>query len=205
MFRISFILILLLLAGNVSAQEAELLLQNIQQKFEETEDFIADFDQRSNSEIEDYSYRLQGAIYFKKGNQFKLELKEQEIISDGYTVWNYDKSKNRVVISPYEDEMTAFSLDMFIFEFPEKSLLEATRDIETAYAGLVLKSNSNDTNFTEIKLFVDENFVVKIIEITDFSETKYLINLFNIRLNAGLDSGIFNFEPPEGTKIVDLR
>jgi len=199
------ILILFLPFSFVNAQSADELLNNIQKKFEGTEDFIADFEQSMASSIDQYSYSLNGTLYYKKGNNFKIELKQRQIISDGHSVWNVDTKLNRVVISPFENELTAFSLDMFIFEYPDKCVISEITDSETGYKGLLLKSDNDENEFTEIKLFVDEYFVIKNIEIEDFNETKYLINLFNVRLNVKLDSGIFNFQSPKGMKIVDLR
>ena len=91
------------------------LVEKLQNKFASIEFLSADFSQNYNSESS-----LKGKFYFKKKNNYRIELPNNIIISDGTTIWNNDTKRERVVISNLDEDPLAFSLSEYIFTYPEK-------------------------------------------------------------------------------------
>jgi outer membrane lipoprotein-sorting protein len=66
-------------------------LKNVKDKFSTIKDFSAELKQGGKNQV------FNGTIYYKKQNKFRIELKNMSIISDGSTIWNYNKKDNKVV------------------------------------------------------------------------------------------------------------
>lgn len=182
---------------NSSAQVTG-LLKELQNRFNSVTDISADFKQFTNGKLS-----VSGRFLYKKSNKLRLELKNAVIISNGSDNWNYNKKENKVVISSSdENDPGVFSLEKFIFDYPAKCSVEESFENGANIIKLVPKNSS--LNFSSAKLFPNNNLLEKLV-ITDTGGQTYLIEFTNIKLNPGLPENKFNFTPPEGTKVIDLR
>jgi outer membrane lipoprotein-sorting protein len=97
--------------------KAKDLLKAVQDKFSNLEDLSANIKQSV-----DGRKSISGKIYYKDGNKFFLDLTNFNIISNGSTVWNFNKKENKVVINEFdESDPSALSLNEIINEYPEES------------------------------------------------------------------------------------
>jgi outer membrane lipoprotein-sorting protein len=174
------------------------LVEKLQNKFESIKYLSADFTQNYNSES-----TLNGKFYFKKEDNYRIELPNNIIISDGSTIWNNDKKRDRVVISNLDEDPLAFSLNDYIFTYPKKC--EAFEEKNNNGYVLNLSAVNSDLNFKIAKLWINENYLIDKIEVVDFNNNSFLLYFKNITVQNVLDNSLFIYQGNPKTKIIDLR
>jgi len=195
---------LILLTISLNAQTANEIIQKIQTKFSSVEDLKANFTQKINSSMNEDQMILSGKFFFKKKNKLRIEVKNRVIVSDGDTIWNYDKTADKVIISTYDSDYTSFSLHEIINSYPEQCKKEKISD-QSGLLVVKLTPNDDQLNFKSAVIFVNMNDIVEKVEITDFNNLQFVFKLNSIELNNNLSEQLFNFKPTEGVEIIDLR
>ncbi|GIK59630.1 MAG: outer membrane lipoprotein carrier protein LolA [Ignavibacteriota bacterium] len=194
-----FFISVLFLSNSLGQANPQELLKNIQDKFNSINDLSADLAQSVNGKI-----NLKGKVFYKKDNHLRFEFENNVIVSDGETSWNYSKKQNKVIISDYDSEGNKIlSIRQLIYEYPEDCKLSMSEvdGIKT----LELIPQDDTFTFNSIKLFVDsENLIIKVL-IDDPATGNIQVNLSDIQINKGLADSYFQFLPPEGSQIIDLR
>ena len=88
MIRRLIIVFLFFAVSSLAGEKENELVNRLQKKFGTINDLTVDVFQKSHGkEI------LSGKLSYKKENQFYLDLKSNLIVSDGSTIWNYNKGK----------------------------------------------------------------------------------------------------------------
>jgi len=199
--KIFFIgVVTLFFLNNSFAQDnAQEVLENLQAKFNTINDLSAELTQSVNGNV-----NLKGKIFYKKENQLRFEFKNILIVSDGETSWSYNQKDNKVVISDYESEGNKIlSIRQLIFEYPESC------DINTFESEgqkvLELIPNDDTFSFNSIQLFIDKDYIITKALMDDPASGKIEIDLSNYQLNKNLPDSFFQFSPPEGSQVIDLR
>jgi len=198
------IIFVILLAGIVNAQTADEVVQEIQAKFSTINDLKANFTQKIYSSEKKNPTILTGKFYFKKDNSLRIEVKDRLIVSNGVTVWNFNKSTNKVIISKYDNDYTNFSLPEIINSYPDmcdKEIVERKPRVTE----IKLTPKDDRLNFKSVLISVDKNNVITNVEITDYNNMKFVFELDSVQLNNKLSGQLFNFEPSEGVEVIDLR
>jgi outer membrane lipoprotein-sorting protein len=186
-----------LLFASVFAQErADDILKKVQDKFSSIKSFSADFYESQSS--------AEGVFYFKKENQFKILTSKQEITNNGSTIWNYDLKLNRVVINDVENEQSSFSLRQYLFDYPKKCNVNIL-DTNSVEKALQFIPRSDELGFSSAKIYIDEDNLVKKIELNNNLDSGIKFEFKNINLDVDLSADFFNFNPPKGSRIIDLR
>jgi len=174
------------------------LLNAVQSKYNSINTLTADFSKSSGSK-EDFS----GKIYLKKENKLRIELKNNTIITDGETFWNYNKKENKVIINNYdESEPSELSLNNFIQVYPSKSNVSSGE--EGNYKILRLVPKTAELNFSSAKLYINKDDLVEKV-IIDGNSGNSTITLSGYKLNQDIPDSEFTYSPPKGIKVIDLR
>ena len=174
------------------------LLNAVQSKYNSINTLTADFSKSSGSK-EDFS----GKIYLKKENKLRIELKNNTIITDGETFWNYNKKENKVIINNYdESEPSELSLNNFIQVYPSKSNVSSGE--EGNYKILRLVPKTAELNFSSAKLYINKDDLVEKV-IIDSNSGNSTITLSGYKLNQDIPDSEFTYSPPKGIKVIDLR
>jgi outer membrane lipoprotein carrier protein len=189
---------ILIFSLNLFAQDADKLLRNLQETFSAINDFTAEIKQEGDNPV------FTGKLFYKKENKFRLELKNMTIVSDGETIWNYNKKDNRVVVDDVRaSESVPFSFETLLNEYPSKSNLssrkEGNRDIL-----ILTPKTSSELNFREAAISVNSENLIEKISINN-GNNRIVINISGYSINKDLPDSRFNFKTPEGSKIIDLR
>ena len=147
---------------------------------------------------------LKGKVYYKKENQIRFEFKNILIVSDGETSWSYNQKDNKVIITDYESEGNKIlSMRQIIFEYPQDCDLSTFKSEDQTVLELI--PNDNEFSFTSIKLFIDgDNLITKAL-IDDPATGEIQIELSDYQLSKNLPDSFFQFSPPEGSQVIDLR
>jgi len=193
---INLLMSLLLIA---SQNQQDSVISKMQQKFETVKTLQADFVQTSNN-----INLMKGKFYFSQKENYRIELENNTLISNGETIWNIDKKRNKVIISNVEDDPLAFSLHEYIYEYPKKCKITVLK-IEGDNNLVILDSDGSNLNFKLAKLWVNKNYLITKIIFEDFSGSEYEFSFSNIKLNVNLDSEIFVFQENKDYKTIDFR
>jgi len=180
-------------------ENANAVLKNIQDKFNSISDLSAQITQSVNDKV-----NLRGKAFYKKDNCLRFEFDNMLIISDGETSWNYNKKQDKVIITDYENEGNKIlSIRQIIFEYPEGCELNTFEFEGNKVLELIPKDDT--FSFNSVKLFIDsENLITKVL-VDDPATGTIQIDLSNYQLNKNLPDSYFQFSPPEGSQVLDLR
>lgn len=204
--RIKF-LIYLLLSAALNAQSATDILNKVQNKFRSINNFSASFSQIYKQTQEQTGTKVTGKILYEKKNKFNVDLNTISIISDGETIWNYNKKSNRVVISNHEKDPTSFSLEMFIFDYPPMCDTKLIKDenVKNGDELLELIPKNQKLQFKIVRILVNPDGMISNLEITDYMDIHYIFQFSNIKFNQDIPGSKFTYSPPKGIQIIDLR
>ena len=186
-------------ATTFAQEDAQEVLKNIQNKFESITDLSAQLSQSVNGNV-----NLKGKVYYKKENQIRFEFKNILIVSDGETSWSYNQKDDKVIITDYESEGNKIlSMRQIIFEYPKDCDLSTSESEGQTVLELIPKDD--EFSFSSIKLFIDKNNLINKALINDPAAGEIQIDLDNYQLNKSLPDSYFQFSPPEGSQVIDLR
>ncbi|MEI7811628.1 MAG: outer membrane lipoprotein carrier protein LolA [Ignavibacteria bacterium] len=185
-----------------------LVLQKLQKKFNSINTLSADFEQISRMTEKNKSLVSKGKLYYQKENKYRIEFKNIELISDGITIWNFNKHTNKVVINSLTNDPNSFSLKNIIIDLPVRSKVESleadTIAGQKCYVTL-LTSLKGEQSFRSVKIWSDNKDLIRRIEMADHNGFINIFELSGLKINQKIPAGKFNLEIPEGTETVDLR
>lgn len=197
--RLIILIILAIVYGYAYGQgNTDALLKSIQSKYNSITSISVNFNKSAGSK-EDFS----GKLFLKKENKLRIELKNNIIITDGETFWNYDRKQKKVIINNYDpSDPSEFSLDSFVNDYPSKCTLSS--GTEEDFRTLTLVPKTNDLNFKTAKLYINEVSLIEKVVLENNAGTS-TITLSGYKLNQNVPDSEFTFSPPEGIKVIDLR
>lgn len=199
-------IIIVFLSQILYAQSGSSVIKNLQVKFNKISNLTADFSQ----DIVDFSGKkemtMHGKFLYEKGNKFRVELKNILIVSNGKTLWNYNKKFNRVVIKKLNGDASNFMLQKFIFDYPKKCNVKLVKNnsLEKGYSIILIPRNKK-VQFKSIQIWTNKTYMIKKISIKNYNNVTINVQFDHIRLNKSLKDKLFHFIPPEGSKIIDFR
>lgn len=191
---INFLLCLFILVFSNSGET----ISKLQNKFESIKYLQADFKQSSNE-----GNSISGKFYFLKKNNYRIELGNNIIISDGQSIWNEDIKRKKVVISNVDEDPLAFSLYEYIYDYPAKCKISEEK-VENGYV-ITLDASATDLNFKTAKLSINDEYLINKISVTDFGNNEFILNFNNINIDKVMDSDLFKYKEDKNNKIIDLR
>jgi len=201
--KTKIIILFFLCAVYLPAQSGNEVLKKIQSKFNSITDFSASFTQVIIDENGKAGTKLNGSFFYKRKNKFIVELKNQMIISNSDIIWNFDKGQKRVVISYFSDDPSTFSLERYIFDYPKLCRIKLIKNGNEEIINLIPKDENLE--FTDIKIWPDKDNMISRIELTDIAGVKFQIQFNDIKINQQIEDSKFNFNPPKGIRVIDLR
>jgi len=180
--------------------QSQSLLKNIQNKFDSVQTLKSEFVQEVKLAGQSKPTSISGTFFYKKKNHYRIELNSRHIISDGESVWNYDKGMGKVIITPVDDDPLSFSLYRYIMQYPNYCSVESELKNE-----LKLEPNSDELELEYIKIWCDNNFIIKKVEVMDYSKNIYSFTFGSVDIEKQISDSVFLFSPPKGIKVIDLR
>jgi outer membrane lipoprotein-sorting protein len=210
-----------LLAVSVEAQnvpqnpkdpKAKAILDKLSQKTKGYTSITAEFEFRLLNKAEGIDDKQDGTIILKD-DKYKLKLAEQEIISNGTTVWTYLKDVKEVQISEVdeeeEDEVFLNPKKIFtIYESGFKYVLndEEVRDGKTCHVIKLYPENPGGKPFHTIILYIDKSKnQMQSMEVKSKDGNTFIYTIKSFVENKSYSSTLFEFKTPEGVEEIDLR
>ncbi len=197
----------LFIGQSAIAQDADLIANRLQEKYDGVESMRATFTQTMKSDYLDSSESTTG-LFVLNGKQFRVETTNQTFVTDGVVTWLFNSESNELLVNDYVEE-DMFPVRQLIFEYEDRYNVDGVRS-ETIGGQktnvLSLSAKDEADLYRSVTLFVrDKDTVVTRLEILDANDTLMIFELTDIEVNPALDAGLFVFTPPAGTEVIDLR
>lgn len=197
-----------------NTQDAKKLLEQVSKKYNGYKTFQSDFEIAIH-DSKNQTFTESGIIYFNKPKQqFAILLNEQEILSDGKSVWNIAKDIKEVQITEAQsNENTIGPNNLFTFyqkgynykmqedeKYSNKGKEEILKVVE-------LTPISTKTNYSKIILRINKNGHIHDVNVFDKSNNHYSYTINSLYLGKNIPNTFFSFDKrkyPEH-EIIDLR
>lgn len=126
----------------------------------------------------------------------------ETIVADGNTVWIYDEALDQVTVRPQSASISDTPLMILtdISQLDETFLVTELGDFESMQL-LELRSRDEESEFERIIIGLDVEGI-KMMVMEDAYGQRTEIRFSDIVKNAEIDTGLFNFTPPEGVDVV---
>lgn len=194
--------------------EAKKVLNEVSQKYDAYKTIRSEFN-LTVQDADKSTYTNTGTMYFNKPKkQYAIKMQDQEILSDGKTVWNISKDIKEVQITDAEhDDSTIGPNNLFSFYkngykyigMPNEKLIkdgknEALRVVE-------LSPLDTKTNYFKIKLRINNNNHIHDVTIFDKSGNRFTYTINSLYLGQKFPESTFTFpkDKYKGYELVDLR
>lgn len=193
---------------------AKKMLNEVSKKYDSYKTIRSEFD-LTVQDAEKKVYNSTGTMYFNKPKkQYAIKMQDQEILSDGHTVWNIAKDIKEVQITDAEhDEQTIGPNNLFSFYkkgykyigMPNEKLLKNGK--AESLAVVELSPLDTKTNYFKIKLRVNGNNHIHDVTIFDKSGNRFTYTIKTLYLGQKFSGSTFTFEKNKypDYELVDLR
>ncbi len=209
MIYLKIFLALFFLLESISAQTGKELVERLKNRYAGINDVVIKFEQTVRYGVSKFEQSFSGTLYFKKKNKYRIETEQQTIVTDGTTSWLYSKVNKQVIIDNFKEDRGSVSPDKFLLSISDE-YIPVILKVEQGNRGKVyvlkLTPKSEDTTIESAKIWVsDSDLQIIRVEIIDVNGTVTTYSVKSIKINSGIDDGIFKFSIPSDVKVVDLR
>lgn len=196
-------MILFLLSVSLIAQDKSSVFKVLQSKFIGIKSVCFTF--------KDMNSKANGDITSEKGNKYKIKTSGRVICCDGKKIYNYTISDNKAMVSNFDENNSAFSIEKFFFEFIKVLTPESyTKETSTkATNGLMLLTMKADDNFAKknkiknIKIWLDKNNNIEYVAF-NFQNKEEFFKIDNLKTNIKIKKDFFKFKAPAKCQIIEL-
>jgi outer membrane lipoprotein carrier protein len=192
-------------ASSLRPADLDTIVERLQQRYDCSRSMQANFDETLSSPG-GITRTRKGTVYFKKVGRMRWEFavpSEGTVVSDGKTVYDYEKDLNQVVELPVNKALkssaTAFLLGLGNIRRDFKASLSPAPSSDGLTHVILTPKGGGDT----MELGLDP----KSYDIVNFKLTNQVgsvtqLKFSDIRTNVALDDTLFKFTVPEGADIV---
>jgi outer membrane lipoprotein-sorting protein len=190
--------------------KAEKILEAMTRKYQSLKVFGAGFTQTLENPKTKIKETMQGDIYVS-GNKFRLKMKDQEIISNGTTMWTFMKSENEVNISdvdPEEEQMSPNAIFTLYKKGYKYVLIDEIREGGQRYNIIELSPEDKNNPIFKVRLQINkQDNSLKTWTMFRDSGNRYTYTIRNFNPNPEVDANFFSFDKSKykGVKVIDLR
>ncbi len=196
--------------GWAEATSAEAIAKKLQETYEKTASFQADFTQSTSLQQSRRQRNGEGSMVIAKPGLMRWDYRQpdqQVFICDGQTMSMYfAKAAQMMVMAAKEYLQSDVTYAFFL------GTGDILRDFEPRLAkadyccgeapNLQLFPRVEHGQVEHLDVWLDDRSLVRRLKIVDHFGSITELNFTNIRLNQKVDRNIFKFTPPSGTEIV---
>ena len=208
---ILFSLVHIPMAFCVSGQE---VLNEIQNRYEKTNDLEASFLQEYVGKIMQRPQRGEGKVYFKKKGMMRWDYRvpNQKLISNGLSLWYYQADENQVVVSDVSKALKEKTPLAFLAGEGDLSrdftLLNLNETISEKEDNFVLELVPKEPNagLSKLTLTVDKKtYYVVQADVFDGLGNVTRTRFMDIKTNVNLPNSLFHFTIPPGAEVLKVK
>ena len=113
------ILLLLLFVPQGLGDDPQLILTELQERYDKLSDLAVDFVQEVHSGVFAAVERTSGKMFLASGDKFRVQTDEQTIVSDGKMLWVYSRENKQVTIDKVAKSRDIVRPSDYLFTFQE--------------------------------------------------------------------------------------
>ena len=183
------------------------LIQQIDSTYLHLQDLQMNFKKEMKSEVFKEVKPVNGVIYLKQPDKFRMESSEEIIVSDGQVVWTYTKELQQVTKQKVQSGQK-FNFLSFLEDMQTKyeaELLGAEKVEGAECKKMLLTPRERGADFEKLTLWVDgKSYLIRKMELQDLTGNKTRFWFTEIKINPGLPKSRFEFKPPGKIELIDL-
>ena len=190
------------------------VLNEIQDRYEKTNDFEANFIQEYIGKVMRQPNKGEGKVYFKKKGMMRWDynVPNQKLISDGHTLWYYQPEEKQVLVSNVSRVLKEKTPLAFLAgegnlgrDFKLLNLNESVSQKEDHYV-VELAPKEPLATLSKLILTVDKkSYTVLQADVFDGLGNVTRTRFIEIKTNVGLSNSFFHFTIPPGTEIIKMQ
>lgn len=199
------------LGAQPSEPTAAQVVARMQQFYNTTSDYQADFFQTYFNRLFDSYQRSRGKVYFKKPGRMRWEYAAPErklFVSDGQTLWAFEPAANQAFTQSLSSSQLPTALSFLTGqgdlanEFHFRLIPAQTYSFRDGYV-VELRPKAPTPQYERLVFFVSgQSYQVLRTLVIDQAGNRNKMEFSNTRLNAGVPDARFRFSPPAGTRII---
>lgn len=195
------------------AQNSQTILDELSKKAKDYQNVFATYSSRLIDKANDIDLKQAGEVYVE-GEKYHLELGDYVMITDGETLWTYEKATNDCYVDYLED----VSGDEAIT--PSKMFTVWEQDFKNEYKQTVQENGKalywinlypldpEEKPYHTIQLYIDKakmEVVRIVVKGRDGNDVIYTLDTF--KPNTSMPEGVFRFNPKKhpGVNLIDNR
>jgi len=203
MKRLLFILLLIGMSFRVFALNVDELIEKTIQRYEDMTSFYAEFNQVYCDEFLGTCTRYEGKIYFLKPNFFRMEMDnpQQIYVGDSMSLWVYLPEQKRAIRQSLGKMPFQINPNIFLKDYEKTFNAELTKESKD-YFEITLTPKEETEIYKKISITIkNKTYEITSISILDEIGSESKFSFDKIEINKKLSRNLFQFNPPEGTKI----
>jgi len=197
----------------VYSQPLDNILANIQQAYENTIDFQADFQQISFIKSIGEEQKASGKVYMKKPGLMRWEYlnpEKQLIILDGKVLWIYSHENKQVIKNDLINNFDSKTPYLFLLglgkiedEFNVK-YINGGASSKKDWLFLELRPKKEQPGLEKLVLKINpKNFQVEGSSIFDYYGNITSIDFYDIQINRDIPVSLFQYQVSEGIEVIE--
>jgi|WetSurMetagenome_2_1015567.scaffolds.fasta_scaffold00026_19 outer membrane lipoprotein carrier protein len=185
------------------------LLDRIKENYSGGVSLSATFEVHISWKVRETQETKRGSIVLAPGDRFRVELGPSLWVSDGKTVWQYDKTINQAVAKPLSAVDDALlpsrAVSRYCSVYPLVRRPGSGRDAVFEWkpdsAG---NGKTGDVSFVSMTADT-KTAVVKTLRVIDGNGNESTYTFFRTAVGGRTPAGAFEFVPPKGARVLDQR
>ena len=147
-----------------------------------------------------------------KGSKYKVSMDGMVIISDGKTIWNYDKASNEVTVNTVDASGNAMTPQKLLTNFYDKDFLYKyngeKKEGKKVLQEIELTPTDKSKPFHKVYLLVDKSTnTISSARFLEKSGGRYVYSITSMKPSVTVSDKDFSFDKAKypGVEVVDLR
>ncbi len=186
------------------------LAQKLQARYEETKTMTADFKQSTSVPMSTRKRLGAGKVVISKPGRIRWDYQapdKQVLISDGKKVFMYLANSAQMIVQPVSQYINSDVTYAFFAGtgniVRDFNVLSPERQGDASMRAIKLVPKTAHPQVDYLHVWIDENFMVRRLEIVDHFGSITDLAFSNIRRNEPVSPEVFVFTPPLGTEIIE--
>ena len=136
----------------------------------------------------------------KKPDKYWSDSENYTMVSNGKTMWIYDKSRNEVIKINLPKEKPKFDYGELIKDLMKKNEVKllGSEKISGRDCYVIEVIPKNKTFYVEQKLWIDKEYWHPLKIEINYGEFNSTIEYKDVKFNTGIPDSLFEFKPPKG-------
>ena len=208
--RIAFLVVAVSFVSTLMAQSVNEVINNVQEQVNTDQPLRVEFQQIFEWKLTGKVDSVAGEMVLQGLDKFRITTPDQEIVSNGNTMWTYSRLENQVIIDKIRPDSQSLMPRDVLFKYPEEYETEIwKRDAavgEQQAVAIRMTPNSPDEFLQETVVWVSqENWKPLKVQITDINDNKTVYVITSISIDDSIQETAFTFNPEQSMEIIDVR